>query len=106
MSVAIDLKLPSNEILLFGSDGSVSLSDRQEVMGLMTPGFSMNNTDQLQNFDQVTRRIISKPSARVVKRPTVWAGYNHIYGSDRERAETRGYCVRFRQRPEESEVGI
>ena len=33
MNVAIDLKLPSNEILLFNVDGSYNLVDRQEIMG-------------------------------------------------------------------------
>ena len=33
MNVAIDLKLPSNEILLFNIDGSYKFVDRQEIMG-------------------------------------------------------------------------
>jgi len=45
-SVAIDFKLPSNEILIFSNDGSSKLADRSEISGSMS-GFSLGNADQL-----------------------------------------------------------
>ena len=44
MNVAIDLKLPSNEILLFNVDGSYKFVDRQEIMGT---NFILNQPDHL-----------------------------------------------------------